>query len=55
MGHQASGLSTANYKVNTNYVAEKKTLIAEQGIQIFNDDGLTNYYNKMKLKFIEDD
>jgi len=34
---------------------KKKTLIAEQGIQIFNDDGLINYYNKMKLEFIEDD
>jgi hypothetical protein len=34
---------------------QEKNLITEQGIQIFNDDGLINYYNKMKLRFIEDD
>lgn len=32
-----------------------KPVIAEQGIQIFNDEESINYYNKTKLRFIEDD
>jgi hypothetical protein len=32
-----------------------KPVIAEQSIQIFNDEKLINCYNKTKLEFIEDD